>query len=340
MPPDRIITVGPGGVSIPPISGQRNRAAGLADQVGVDGEFTHCRANLVLRHRDQFIDHLLQMRESQRGWLRSQAVGDRAVAVIDGPIHPFTPPKTLCGVGGEFGLDPEDLGFWARCPDSGTDTGRQAAPTHRDQHVLHLRQVLGDLQADRALPRDHIRMVERRYQYAAGLFQHLGGHLLALAGSAQHHLCAVAAGGLHLDVRGLARHHDVGPCSERRCRAGDCLSVVSARVRHHTSRAIRFGQVGDGVEGAANLECADRLQVLRLDPERTLRIGPSRRNQLGPDDGVLDPVGRCLDVLDRDQLHGSSVPNAMRRHGRSVLMPSSPRTIRSAITSSSGVPAR
>ena len=44
-------------------------------------------------------------------------------------------------------------------------------------------QVLGDLEADRALPGDDVGVVERRHQDAAGLLHDLGGDLLALAAS-------------------------------------------------------------------------------------------------------------------------------------------------------------
>jgi hypothetical protein len=94
---------------------------------------------------------------------------------------------------------------------------------------------------------------------------------------------------------------------------GNRLGVIAARIGDHTTGAGRFVQVADGVEGTANLERSDRLQVLRLDPERTVRIGPSRRNQLGPNDRIPYPVGGCLNVLDSDQLHGSSVPNGACR---------------------------
>ena len=166
------------------------------------------------------------------------------------------------------------------------------------------------------------------------------GHLLPHTRSTEHNVCAVVAGGLHLYVRGLFRHHDVRGNAERRRHVGDGLSVISARVGDHTSPANRFVQIADGIEGTTNLERSDRLQVLRLDPERTVGIGPSRRDQLSTNDPASDPVGRCLDILDCYQLHRSSVPNGTCRHLRFGLIPSSPLTIRSAITSSCGAPAR
>ena len=104
----------------------------------------------------------------------------------------------------------------------------------------HIRQVVGDLQADRALPRDHIRMVEGRYQHTARLLEQLGGDLFALTGAAQHHVCAVVTGGLHLDERCLTRHDDVRLDPKRGGRVGDRLGVIAARIRDHAPGAIRF----------------------------------------------------------------------------------------------------
>jgi len=39
----------------------------------------------------------------------------------------------------------------------------------------------------------------------------------------------------------------------------------------------RFVEVADGIEGAAHLERAHRLQALRFDPQRAFRVGPARR---------------------------------------------------------------
>ena len=151
-------------------------------------------------------------------------------------------------------------------------------------------------------------MVEGRYQHAARLLQKFGGDLLALTGAAQHHVRAVVTGGLHLDARGLARHDDVRVDPERGGGVGDRLGVISAGVRDHAPRAIGVCQVADGVEGAANLEGADRLQVLRLDPQRALASAHRAGISGVRTTASADPVGRRLDVLEGDQLHGFSVP--------------------------------
>ena len=118
-----------------------------------------------------------------------------------GPVHPLPPLEALGGVGGKLRFDPENLGVGASGLDRGADAGGQTAAADRYQHVLDIREVVGDFQADRALPRDHIRMVEGRYQHTARLLQQLGGDLLAFTSAAQHHVRAVVTGGLHLDER-------------------------------------------------------------------------------------------------------------------------------------------
>src|SRR3954447_7081701 len=315
------------------VRGERNCATRLADKVRIDGEFFDRGANLVFRHRDHAVDDPLKMREGQRGRLRAQAVGNGPVAVLDGPVHPPTPLEAVGRIGSKLGLDPEDPDLRSPGLDRGADAGGQTPATDRYQHVLHVGQVVGDLQADRALPRDDVRMVEGRYQHAARPLQKLGRHLLALAGTTQHHLRAVVTGGSHLDPWCLARHDDVRVGTEGGSGVSNGLGVITAGVCDYAARSIGVSQVADGVEGAANLECADWLQVLRLDPQWALAVGPLCRDQRGADDGVPYPVGRGMDVLEGDQLHD-------RQSARFALTPNSPRTIRSAIASSCGAPAR
>ena len=69
LPPDRIITVRPGGVAALSVRRQRDRATRFGYQMGLIGEFAHGGANLVLRHRDHPVEHLLQVRERQFGRL-------------------------------------------------------------------------------------------------------------------------------------------------------------------------------------------------------------------------------------------------------------------------------
>jgi hypothetical protein len=117
-------------------------------------------------------------------------------------------------------------------------------------------------------------MVERRDQHPAGFLDDFCGDAFALTCLAQHHLGAVAAGGVHLDGRRLLRHDDVRRNSIDRRRIGHGLGMVSARVGDHSAGPDRLVEVADRVERAANLERPDSLQIFRLDPQGTVLVGP------------------------------------------------------------------
>ena len=59
--------------------------------------------------------------------------------------------------------------------------------------------------------------------------------------------------------------------SQRTCRVRDALGVVAAGVGDDAAPALLVGERCDLVVSAANLEGADRLQALRLQPELPAR---------------------------------------------------------------------
>ena len=197
------------------------------------------------------------MREREIRRLRPQSVGDRAVAVFDRPVHAVPSGQPFGGVRGELRLHPEDLRLRAQRPDRDADARRQSAAADRDEDVSHRRQVVGDLQADRALPGDDIGMVERRNQHTAGLGHDAGRDALPLPRRAQHDVRSVFAGGMHLDVRCLLGHHDVGGQAEGGRRVGDRLGVVAARVRDDGRRrpagGLRTGDAASALKAPRTL---------------------------------------------------------------------------------------
>jgi hypothetical protein len=74
--------------------------------------------------------------------------------------------------------------------------------------------------------------------------------------------------------------------------------MVSARIGDYAAGTDGFIEVADRVEGAANLEGADRLETLRLDPQRPIAVRPAGRDQ-----GCAQDVGP-------NQFRDSSLPDA------------------------------
>ena len=168
-----------------------------------------------------------------------------------------------------------------------------------------------DLQPDGALSGDDVGMIERRYQHAAGPLEHFCGHLLALPRTAQHDFRAVAASRFHLERGRFARHDEMRRHTVDRRGIRHRLSVVSARIGHDAAGPDGFVEMADRVEGATNLERADRLEVFRLDPQRTVLVGPAGRDERCAQDVGADQLRGGADVIDGYQLHRSSLPGTL-----------------------------
>jgi hypothetical protein len=74
-----------------------------------------------------------------------------------------------------------------------------------------------------------------------------------------------------LDRVRVLRHADRARDAEERARVGDRLAVVARRGRDQAAPPLLLAELRDEVDAAANLEGADRLVVLVLDPD----LGPS-----------------------------------------------------------------
>jgi hypothetical protein len=168
-------------------------------------------------------------------------------------------------------LDPDDAHVGAERLDVPRDAGDEPAPA--DRHEDRAQTVLTvpqDLRADRPLPRDHQRIVERVDEAPAGL-RHQGvtpelGIRIAVAvqldvGSHRSHR-------VHLDLRRRLRHHDRGRDPQPLRRERDTLRMISGARRNDPPGALGLGQVGDPVVGAAQLEAEHGLLILTLDEHR------------------------------------------------------------------------
>jgi hypothetical protein len=86
--------------------------------------------------------------------------------------------------------------------------------------------------------------------------------------------------------------------------------VVSARIGDYAAATDGFVEVADRVEGAANLEGADRLETLRLDPQRPIVVRPAGRDQGCAQDVGPNQFRGGADLVDTYQLHEYSLPDA------------------------------
>ena len=176
------------------------------------------------------------------------------------------------------------------------DAGRQPAAAHRHHHGAHLRALLDDLEAERALAGHDVRVVVGVDEHGAGPLgegQRLAERILH-AGAVQDDLRAVPAGGLHLGQRRARGHDHGGRAAELPGGERDALGVVARAGRDDAAGPFGVGEPGDPVVRSADLEQPGPLQVLALEVHRPA-------HHLGQHPGVQH--GRVRDHI-VDQLAG------------------------------------
>ena len=163
--------------------------------------------------------------------------------------------------------------------------------------------LLGELEPDRALARDHARILECVDERRAGSLDVLlrRGDRVLEARARELNRAAVRPRRLDLRHRCVLGHEDRrrDPCFARRPR--DCLAVVSGARRDDARGALPLAERRDRVVRAADLERPGALEVLGLEEDRP--AGESREG-LGRVYGCLardagEAPGRRLDVSDR-----------------------------------------
>ncbi len=217
-----------------------------------------------------------------------------------------------------------DLRIGRDSPERARHSRGQPAAAPGDQHRVDVLQLLGELEADGAVSGHDRRVANGVDEVAVDALQ-LGERLLAVAvhrrpprlpGHA-HHATAQALDGCELCGGRVVGDDDRGRNTERARHPRHTLGHV-ARARGHDS----FGELGawcaeDRVRGAAQLEGADRLQALELEPDLRRGVVQVQADERRPDDGVRDPGSRPLDVLERDQ-NSTSLPTPCSRARRTT----------------------
>ena len=151
------------------------------------------------------------------------------------------------------------------------DPADEPAPAHGHEHrgdpILGVPQ---NFVADRALSRDHERVVEGMNKGHPVLCdQRVAVRLrVAIAVADEHHLGAHVAHRLHLDLRRRLRHDDDSTQPEFARGVGDALRVIAGARGDDAARALLGREVCDAVVRAAQLETEDRLLILALEEDR------------------------------------------------------------------------
>ncbi len=179
------------------------------------------------------------------------------------------------------------------------DARSEAASADRDDHGLRIRELLGELEPDRALSGDHVQVLVGMDEGRSGLLdvREGGGHGFLERLACQLGAGPVVAGRVDLGHRRLGGHEDRGLDPRLAGGPGDGLSVVPRACGHDPGLALRCAQAFDLVDGAADLERARSLEVLGLQV-----YGAACQ----PGEGL-----RAVDRRDADALAGEPPPGGL-----------------------------
>jgi hypothetical protein len=172
-----------------------------------------------------------------------------------------------------------------------------AAWTDRDHDRCHLRKLLRELESDRSLSGDHVRVLEWMDESGAGLLdvgeRRLERVLERLAGELGAR--SVVPRRLDLGHRRLGGHEDRRLDAGLAGRPGDRLPVVTRARGDDAGFPLRRGEDFHLVGGAADLERAGALERLCLQ----VHLTPGH-----PAEGLGDVERRHAHALARDALAG------------------------------------
>ncbi len=136
-----------------------------------------------------------------------------------------------------------------------------------------------DLEADRALPCDDARIVERMHQRQPALLGKLlgeGTRLVELI-AVQHHVRPEHPRLLDLGVRRRARHDDGGRHAEPAAVTGKGLGMIAGRHGDDALGSLLFRQLQQAVKRASFLERRGELKIFEL--QEDVAAGQRRKNR-------------------------------------------------------------
>ncbi len=123
--------------------------------------------------------------------------------------------------------------------------------------------------------------------------------------------------GCELRLRRVVGDDDRRRDTEDTRHPGDALGHVAGAGRDHTRRELRARRAEDCVGRSAQLEGADRLHALELEPDLGRRLVEVEPDERCADDRRRDPRPRGLDLVERDQ-NSTSLPTPCSRARRTT----------------------
>ncbi|MCY1302282.1 hypothetical protein D9M70_519320 [compost metagenome] len=176
-------------------------------------------------------------------------------------------PERLLAVIASLRLDTDDDRARRTLLGAECRAGEQAPAAERRDDQVEFAHLLDQFQHRRALPGDHIRMVEGRDEDGIALGRQLRADRRPVLGIAviEHDIGAIAAGRRHLHFGRILRHHDRRGNTLQPCGIGDRLRMVAGGEGDDAPLLAAFLQGGDRIVGTAEFEGAGALEIFRLE---------------------------------------------------------------------------
>jgi hypothetical protein len=196
-------------------------------------------------------------------------------------------------------LDADDAHLGQERLDDHRDAADEPAATDGDDDDVEAAELIYQLQADGALPRDHLGILERMHQQRAAPLRVRGGDgprvvpVAAVPLDARAHVAQPPLGRLRRALGQIDRGRHAAPGR----RVGDAEPVVAARRGDHAVRELRRLGGEQPIAGAARLERAGHLQLLELEPDVALPAHHRRRAHVR-----RDPLLRRAHVVERNEI--------------------------------------
>ena len=175
----------------------------------------------------------------------------------------------------------------------------------RNNDGLHVRNLLDDFEANRALSGNHgviVKGMDKRDRAFPAAAQGLFARFVVVR-AMQNNVRAITARRGEFDGGRISRHYDHSRRVEQLPHERHGLRVIARRERHDPPSPLVGGQKEQPREGAARLESPDLLERLAL--EEQARPGPfvqrPRRDDGRPVDVRRDPLARGPDVRRGDR---------------------------------------
>ena len=289
-------------------SGERSGA--LGDHAGALGEEADRGRGLVQRHGEGTVERLFRARPHLRQHHRGAGAVHERRLVVDRL-------RLAAREGGRqrrarLRLDRVDARLGPQRLDRARDPDAEPAAAERDEHGVRSGEVLQQLEPDRPVAGHHALVLDGMDEDAVRF--RVAGGLERLPPAVVGHLVDPRAEPLHRRELGLGRvvgHDHRAGHAELARDPGDALAHVAGGRGDHAGPQVVRRDLEDGVACAAELERADRLQVLELQVDLAVAVVPEpdeRRAQ----DAACQALACGLDLGERDQ-NGTAEPTPSAR---------------------------